>query len=1107
MKTIAETKKQENQTKKAEVFYWFIPTLALLLSAVFLFLVNAAKAATYYYISGEINNVNSWKTGSDGTGTSPSSFLVGTNTFIVWNSISASISPTLTGTWNFGGSNILQIGTSTGSATLVIGSGTLNLQGSAILRVGPLNGTSPKQLFISNNGILNITSSATLPLRVRSNGTLTIASTTFPTAAQVALNAGSWVEWAQNSAVTIWQKTYPNMIISGTGIKAHSGTGTLGISGQLVMQSGGLQMSVNTGATLQLSGTITGTAPIIPANSNLTISGSGPFGTIYFASPYQIRNLSVNRAALGQITLGSNLTVNGTTNFSNGNIHLNNNTLTLNGAITFPTAATNGYFTGSLTSNLIIGGSGGITNGLRFNQSTNTTRAVYNLTMNRGGRTLNLRDTLHIWGSLTASNGTINCGSNLCFIKASNNLKGRVGPIGSTADITGSLTVEVYAKGGTTGYAMLGVAGVTGKTFADWNDDFTITCPACPNGSVVGGVPFTSVYAYSEPAVTNCYSCAAHYVPINSISDPITVGKGYYVYLGTSTYTTSDIVIDVTGALVKKSFGTLSLTRTGTVNPQNGWNLIANPYPSPISFTAAFSSYSTQIQYAVYVFNPDLNGGNGEHAVYIPGVGSIPSVANGGIDDNIPMGQGMFIRARNPISITPSEAWKTATANTNPLLRTFPNTNNSSSYPSTLFLLNLKGSTQNFNTYTGINMNPAATYTFDNGLDATHIPSDYDYNGRKIAEIYTEYNGTLYKCNSIPLIAGTFTTNVYVHAGYSGTYTISPININNFPQGACISLYDRFTNTTHDLKTGDYVFSFSDTTNVARFVLSINYNPLSASGVVSQAATCKKSNDAQAVVTITGTPPFKIVWKDSTNTIITTHTTTAQFDTLKNRNAGLYYADVSSMTGCSGSLVSFNINYTTPLPIASANLLSPSTLSCNLSNPFVFSNSSANASSYYWLVLGNGTSSTSSTTFTCMPQDTGHYLVRLYAFNSCNDTSFTDIPIRVTPGPDMNIPYFYGPCPQFMPGCQTARTTSQTDTSINLFSLFHDASGYYLIAYEDTEIQLTLSDVLGRIIYQGNEVLKKQEKKYLPIDNNHQQWMILKAITTYQKMHTKIWIE
>lgn len=152
--------------------------------------------------------------------------------------------------------------------------------------------------------------------------------------------------------------------------------------------------------------------------------------------------------------MGTNLTVNGTTNFSAGVLNLNNNTLTLNGPITFPTTTTNGYFVGSRNSSLVIGGAGAITNNLLMSTSTLTTSSLYNFTFNRNNRSITLGNPLRIWGEVSVPNGTIITNGNL-FIKADATQKGRIAAIGTNADISGNVTMEAFAKGGTTGWTTL----------------------------------------------------------------------------------------------------------------------------------------------------------------------------------------------------------------------------------------------------------------------------------------------------------------------------------------------------------------------------------------------------------------------------------------------------------------------------------------------------------------------------------------------------------------------------------------------------------------------------------------------------------------------------
>lgn len=1080
--------KNTTTSKQLKKFYSVVFSVIFLLTLIFLLLINSANAATYYYISGSLNSLSSWKTGSNGTGSSPTSFTTGGNTFIIWNSLTSPVSPTLTGTWNFGGNNILQIGTSTSSATLTISGGTLNIQGSAILRVGATTGSVSKKLLIASNGILNITSGTANPLRVYNNATLTIASSTFPASNQVQLNAGSYLEWAQTTGTTIiWQKTYRNMIISGGGIKQHNGTGTLRVSGQLQMLSGALRMSNNTAATLRLSGTITGSAPVQTSNSNLRIDGTGAFGTIYFANgntPMSIRNLTVNRTSLGQITLGTNLTVNGTTNFSAGVFNLNNNSLTLNGAITFPTSTTNGYFIGSRNSSLVIGGTGNITNNLLMSTSTLTTSSLSNLTMNRANRTLTIGNALRIWGELTATSGTINTNGNIT-IKADATQKGRIAPIGTNADITGNVTMEVFAKSGSTGWTLLGIAGIQSQSLTAWSDDFTITCPSCPVS-----YSFNSVYSYCEPCAVNNYSASAHYVPLSGINDPLTPGKGQWVYLGTSSGTTSNIIIDATGLPVKKNFGTISLTRTGTSSIQNGWNLIANPYPSPVSFAKILSSMGTSsvnIDKMVYAWNPDLNGGAGDYAVYSSTLGSVPSVASGGIDDNIPAGQGFFVHVWNNVTLSPNENWKTTSNSQNNLLRTIQPANTAQSsniYPPSLFMLEMKGP-NNYDVFTGIAVHPNATLNYDNALDAFQMGSDYP-----APQIMSVLNNQEYKINAIPLVNGTTTLEIKALTGVSGTYTIFPVNLNNFSSAPCITLYDKFTGTNHNLASGSYTFHLADTTSVPRFILSITNNSVFASAFVVQQPLC--SNDLTGAVAVNisgGTSPYKLLLKSDNGNVLDSVSISTNTYTFSSLSAGDYFVEVASPSSCGSSVYNVSVlSSNTVIPVSSFTLISNDTLPLNFSSPIVANNLSSNYTSFVWQLIGDGYTSTSNT-FSYMPDAEGEYILQLTAFNSCNDASVFQMPVVIIPGPDSPSPFGYGPdgSPMF-----TTRTTNTTENNpaVENVLISKDEQGYYIEGKNVSQCNLQVTDILGRILLKENN-LPLDKKYYLQNINANNEWLII----------------
>lgn len=85
-----------------------------------------------------------------------------------------------------------------------------------------------------------------------------------------------------------------------------------------------------TASTIAGSGKIKGNS-----SSSVTINGTGAFGTLSFVSGSQnVNNLTINRTASGNATLGSNLTVNGALTMTAGLLYANGNTITLGSSAT-----------------------------------------------------------------------------------------------------------------------------------------------------------------------------------------------------------------------------------------------------------------------------------------------------------------------------------------------------------------------------------------------------------------------------------------------------------------------------------------------------------------------------------------------------------------------------------------------------------------------------------------------------------------------------------------------------------------------------------------------------------------------------------------------------
>lgn len=754
-------------------------------------IVQGVSSPIFYWNGvGALDLLTSWGTFTNGTGLAPTSFTANNQVFNMVNNPVA----TLAAPWTVSG---------TGS-TLSIG-----------------NGTSGINFTIPSGNALTIGAGARL--EVKNNSTITIQNTTFPAVASVSLYTGSTVDYAQSSTVTVWNTPHYNLTISGGANKGQSGS--LIINNIFNLNGANYIMSNGSLINLTLNGTVVGTGSLLTGGTRLTINGSGNFGTLNFgpgATALTINRLDLNRAALGLVTLASNLTITGTTSLTAGVLDLNGNHLTMNGVITFPAGAGTGVIRGGLTSSLTIGGAGAINNNIVFDQTSATTRSFRDVTLNRASSTLGIGNPLEILGSITPNTGTISGGANVT-IKNSATVKGRIGPIGASADFQGNPTVEAFYPGGTTGWANLCSPGLAGQTMANWNTVIPIVCSGCTYTDV-GGVAFESVYSYDETLGAGSASNSLHYVPITSLGNAINPTAGYWVYVGDGETTTSDITVPMSGAINKKnSFGGMSLSLTGGVSSENGWNLIANPYPSPISLNSMFAGNTGNIDNTIQIWNADLNGGSGDWAFHVLG----------GATDAVPIGQGIMVRALvNPVSLTGSESWKTIS-----MVSAQRTANNDYDY-NDLFKLNLTGGgSKNFNTNTYFNFQSSFVSGFDNGRDVYAIDNA---SGNQVAQIFSKVNSDKYAVGAFPLppVNGSSIIPIHVPTGYSGNYTITPMNIAKM-EGLCVQLIDLSNNHVHDLLNGAYVANIASNNGTSPV---FNLKVTDCGAAVSQPLSINNSN-------------------------------------------------------------------------------------------------------------------------------------------------------------------------------------------------------------------------------------------------------------------------
>lgn len=803
-----------------------------------------------------------------------------------------------------------------------------------------------------------------------------------------------------------------NLLVNSANVLAELNTNTLNVIQNITINTGSLTANnldmslggnwVNNGGTF-----IPGTASVT-CNSASAQSITKPGGETF-------NHLVFNGA--GTKTFGSNITTNGNFVINSGSpvdISASNYTLTVKG--NFSNSGTLNTRSGLVflngTTNQAIGG-------------TSTTN-FYNLTLNNTAGAI-LNNAENIIGTLTLNNGTFNTNSKAFTLISTATGTGRIAQITGTGDITGNVTVQRYAPGGTTGWALLGTPITSALTLADWDDNIPISCPTCPDGSAGG---FLSIYTYDETK-PGLYDDAASYIPLSGITDPIIPGKGYWVYLGNGQYTTTAITLDVTGTVRKFAYSLpLSYTNNGS-SLNDGWNLICNPYPSPIRWSL-LKGATANIDNAVYAYNADLNGGTGGYSTYINGISS-PAVGAGGIGDTIPIGQGFYVHSTGATALSAQESNKVGG---NPTFLRQSNVVQAATNSNPMIRLYVDG--LGFHDETVLYTEAGASNNFDFGYDAYKLRGQDPY----ATSIALSYDTTDFQVNGVAPITGNFSMYLKTITGYAGAYTISAANVASFPSGACINLYDRFTGVTTDLRTSTYAYNLADTTTVARFILNISLQPLQVN-TTAQMPSCTVAASGQITAAGVSSGPWNFTWRDPSGNTIRTQTNRTTADTLRNiAVGGTYEVDVNTVGMCDFNTSTVTI--TPPnLPVAQFSCADTTYLSTGAM--VAFSNNSSGSVSDAWnFGDGMGTSTANSPTY--YYNNSGTYVVSLVETSSsgCTDTATKTVVV--------------------INNIVTGITGLGNDPSLSLRTL--DNNQYMLVQNftQSTTEQVKLMDINGRLV-------------------------------------------
>ena len=702
--------------------------------------LTTTSAIFYSLSSGNLNELSSWRRNANGTGEAPLNFSDNGQYFVVANRTATSLS----GPWTIGGSASRLI--IPDGVTLTVDhslTGNVELQGNAVLNLN--NATAPHLVKMSPASTVNF-----------------------------------------NGPPTIEANTYGNIILSGTTAKTFAGD-TITVLGNLTVNEGLVFKGSPHNSTyiilygaLTLKGTRATTAAdnaidlALAGSTSQTISTEGDV-SLYRLSTAANQTVDVVnplgtsvKVLLGSLKGGGMIIANGSV------INMNDHDLIFeNAAVINP-----GQQSGSIAVNggdLLFASSASQNSYLYFG-STNylVDRFEVNVT---GTGVLTVRSPLHVAEGIKMKSGTLAADGNITLL-ATPGHTAMLYEMENNAKITGEITVQQHleARGNVFRYLSSPVNSVT---VSEWQASFPITGQFA-GASTGPGLPNTpSLFFFRESSggwVAYPPSGGSHTAPIER-----TVG-----YSALLRNTSEPITMSSKGNPYQ---GSVPYTLAGGSAAASGWNLVGNPFASPIEWSEEEGAWTRSgISNVVAVrTNTLVNGTLRSQVVYHDlslGTGVIPA------------GEAFWVRTfvASP-SLTVTEEAKVNAAEPAPVVA-----------PLKHIIVNLKQ---------GEVSDPAYILFSDKGTDGL----DPQFDGRKLRN-YGMFNLSTITADTVSLAVNhvsdaycSKTIRLSVRDVPAGSYALAFTNLESLNDVGEVVLTDHFAGTTTAITGAEYAFAVTDDPN------------------------------------------------------------------------------------------------------------------------------------------------------------------------------------------------------------------------------------------------------------------------------------------------------
>ena len=399
-----------------------------------------------------------------------------------------------------------------------------------------------------------------------------------------------------------------------------------------------------------------------------------------------------------------------------------------------------------------------------------------------------LQGTLNVTGVVSATTGDLTSDGYLTLVSSTSQTALIDGS--GTGEVTGNVTMQRYLASGF-GYKYFS-SPFQAATVNEFGDDMDLFAS------------FPTFYKYDESSVTSGW------VSYVNPADALTPMSGYAINFGSNV---APLTVDVTGVVNNGPFSITIYNNNKSFT--KGYNLVGNPYASPIDWDAASGWTKTNIDNALYYYKAGgIDQYSGTYSTYINGISS-----DGLATNIIPSMQGFFVHVTDGVypvtGILGMNNEVRITDQTHAFLKSNENSTNIFFRFTTSYSDNPVSSDPMV-----IYFDENATMEFDSDLDALKLMNT----DQEITNLYSLLpDGTKLSINALPeRIDSLITIPLGLNTHRNGDVSFRILDFENLPLGMKIYLHDAATGTNQNLLTDkEYKINLEASEYNSRFSLRV----------------------------------------------------------------------------------------------------------------------------------------------------------------------------------------------------------------------------------------------------------------------------------------------